>query len=74
MTEAIIAAKGRLAHAHLVDSNRQAPGMGHIDFEAIIAALKEIGYTGYLSGEMLPLPDDDAACKAFMQYVKKLVL
>jgi sugar phosphate isomerase/epimerase len=73
MTEPIYAAGDRLRHVHLVDSNRQAPGMGHIDFISIIAALKEIGYSGYLSGEMLPLPDDDVACRTFQRYMGDLL-
>ncbi len=71
--EAIHMANDRLRHFHLVDSNRLAPGMGHIDFKTIIAALKQIGYTGYLSGEMLPQPDDDTASRNFIEYVDKLL-
>lgn len=73
LTDAILVAGDRLHHVHLVDSNRLAPGQGHIDFDAIIAALRQIGYTGYLSGEMLPRPDDDTACKYFLAYVNGLL-
>jgi sugar phosphate isomerase/epimerase len=73
LTDAILTAGDRLHHVHLVDSNRQAPGQGHIDFEAIIATLKQIGYTGYLSGEMLPWPDDDTSSRNFIEYVSKLL-
>ena len=48
LADAILAAGERLYHVHLVDSNRLAPGMGHIDFAAIIAALRQTGYRGYL--------------------------
>lgn len=42
---------GRIAHIHLNDSNRGAPGTGHDDFSAIIAAIVETGYDGDLSVE-----------------------
>ncbi len=73
MTAPIRAAGARLAHVHLVDSNRQAPGMGHTRFEEIITALRQIGYTGYLSGEMLPLPSDDEASRQFITRVRELL-
>jgi sugar phosphate isomerase/epimerase len=43
-----------LNHVHLADSNRAAPGQGHIDFVPVLAALAEIDYAGYLSFELLP--------------------
>ncbi len=63
----------RLSHVHLVDSNRLAPGMGHIDFAPIIDTLRRIGYNGYLSGEFLPLPDDDTAARENIAYVRRLL-
>ncbi|HEX9114748.1 MAG TPA: sugar phosphate isomerase/epimerase family protein [Anaerolineae bacterium] len=63
----------RLSHVHLVDSNRCAPGMGHVDFRSIIAALRAIGYDGYLSGEFLPLPNDDFAAEKNIAYVRGLL-
>ena len=51
----------RLGHFHLVDSNRRAAGMGHVDFAEVAAALRDAGYDGWLSAEILPLPDDRAA-------------
>ena len=41
----------QLAHLHLVDSHRLAPGGGHIDFAPILSALRTIDYTGYVSFE-----------------------
>ncbi|HEV3385980.1 MAG TPA: sugar phosphate isomerase/epimerase family protein, partial [Gemmata sp.] len=52
-----------VGHIHFADSNRKAAGLGHTDFTTIIAALKEIGYEGYLSAEVYPLPDSDSAAK-----------
>jgi len=51
------AAGSSIGHVHLADSNRQAPGHGHLNVAGVLAALAEIGYRGYLSFEVLPLPD-----------------
>ena len=61
--EAIRATGARLGHFHIVDSNRRAGGMGHVDFAEVAAALHEIDYEGWLSAEILPLPDDRAAAE-----------
>jgi sugar phosphate isomerase/epimerase len=61
----------RIGHVHLADSNRRPAGLGHTDFRPIFAALKDIGYRGYVSAEALPYPDSEAAAeqtiKAFRQ-------
>ncbi|MGD0997582.1 MAG: sugar phosphate isomerase/epimerase family protein [Thermoleophilia bacterium] len=66
--DAIRATGARLGHFHLVDSNRRAAGMGHIDFDEVAAALADIGYDGWLSAEVLPLPDDRAAAEQARRY------
>ena len=50
-----------IGHVHFVDSNRRPVGAGHMNYGPMIAALRKIGYTGYLSAEALPWPDSDAA-------------
>jgi len=40
-----------LGHVHLSDSNRLAPGRGHVDFAAVLDALVATGYGGYLAME-----------------------
>ncbi|MCJ7708999.1 MAG: sugar phosphate isomerase/epimerase, partial [Anaerolineales bacterium] len=72
MTGPLIAAGNRLWHVHLVDSNRCAPGMGHTDFAPIVSALVAVGYSGYLSGEILPVPDDETAAAHWIQAVRRL--
>jgi sugar phosphate isomerase/epimerase len=47
-----------LSHVHLADSNRAAPGRGHLDFVPIMQALKDIDYGGYCSFELLPASAD----------------
>ncbi|MDX1927791.1 MAG: sugar phosphate isomerase/epimerase family protein [Pirellulaceae bacterium] len=46
-----------IGHVHFADSNRRAIGLGHTDAGAVIQALKSVGYSGYLSAEVFPLPD-----------------
>jgi sugar phosphate isomerase/epimerase len=43
-----------LLNIHFADSNRQAPGRGHIDLVPVMAALQACGYEHYLSAELLP--------------------
>lgn len=56
-----------VGHIHWADSNRRAIGMGHTQAEPIVDALKAIGYQGYLSAEIFPLPTADEAAAASMQ-------
>lgn len=62
----------RIGHIHLADSNRRAMGLGHTDMRPIVQALDEIGYSGYVSAEVFPLPDETTAAtqtmKAFKQW------
>ena len=71
LAEAIRAGKGHIGHVHFVDSNRQAVGLGHIDFAPIADALKETGYEGYVSAEAFPLPDSDTAAEKTIEAFKK---
>jgi 5-keto-L-gluconate epimerase len=71
ITAAFERAGDRLGHVHLVDSNRRAPSMGHIDFESILTTLCHMGYKGFLSGEFLPLPDDDTAAERNIAYLRQ---
>jgi sugar phosphate isomerase/epimerase len=62
-----------LGHVHLPDSNRQVPGHGHIDMKAILQALLETGFQGYLSFEVLPLPNPRQAAVDGMQTVQHIL-
>lgn len=59
--DALAEARPRLWHVHVADSNRRAPGAGHIQFGEIIARLRAIGYGETVSAEILPLPSFEAA-------------
>lgn len=62
-----------LWHVHVADSNRWAPGQGHLDFRSIVDTLVEMDYDDYLSGEMLPLPDPDTAARQTIEYMRQWV-
>ena len=64
---------GRLWHVHLGDSNRLAPGQGHIDFAGIASVLREGGYNGALSAELLPRPDPDAAAALTIAHMREFI-
>jgi sugar phosphate isomerase/epimerase len=63
----------RIGHVHFADSNRHAIGYGHSNAETAVAALNEIGYRGYLSAEILPLPDSMTAARQTIQSIRSLL-
>ena len=73
IAEGLRAMGDRLGHVHWADSNRQAMGFGNTDTWPILEALREIGYRGYLSAEIFPLPDADAAARQTMQSLRELL-
>ena len=58
-----------LKYIHLADSNRLAPGWGHINFAEIFDALVDIEYRGWLCAEILPAPTPDAAAAQAAKYL-----
>jgi sugar phosphate isomerase/epimerase len=60
-----------IGHVHFVDSNRRPAGCGHTDFVPIAAALRDIGYQGYLSAEALAYPDPVEAARTTMAAYRK---
>jgi len=70
--DSIIQAKDYITHVHFADSNRWAPGCGHLDFKKIIKTLKKIDYQGYVSAEILPLPNPDAAARITAETLNKI--
>jgi sugar phosphate isomerase/epimerase len=49
--QAITDTADTLGYVHLADSNRYQPGAGHLDFRPGLAALKRIGYDGFMTLE-----------------------
>lgn len=70
LAAAIRQGAGHIGHVHFVDSNRQATGLGHMDYAPIVAALKEIGFEGYLSAEAFPIPDSMTAAQKTIETFK----
>ncbi len=66
-----VMAAGKLFYAHLGDNNRLPPGQGLIDFPAILRTLREVEYEGWLSAELLPLPDLDTAAQLTAHSMRK---
>ena len=60
-----------VGHVHLADSNRWAAGYGHTDFAPVAAALREVGYDGYVSAEALPYPNPDDAARRTIEAFRK---
>lgn len=67
---AIREAGKHIGHVHFADSNRQAMGFGHTDSHRILAALREVHYSGYLSAEILPLPDPETAARQTISAIR----
>jgi protein FrlC len=65
-----------LGYVHLAELDRLAPGQGRCDFVGLVAALKEIGYDGYLSMEIgfnrRDVEADKVAREAY-EYMKPLI-
>lgn len=59
----------RVGHVHWADSNRRAMGLGHVNAGPIVASLRTIGYQGFLSAEVFPLP---TAADAARQTIENL--
>ncbi|NLZ51641.1 MAG: sugar phosphate isomerase/epimerase [Thermoanaerobacteraceae bacterium] len=73
LEESIKMAGATLGHVHFADSNRWYPGAGHLDFEAIIGALKAIKYNGYIAFECLPFPTQKEAAENSIEKIRSLV-
>jgi sugar phosphate isomerase/epimerase len=62
-----------IAYIHFADSNRLAPGMGHLNFPKLIRVLEALGYTGYITAEILPYPTPDKAAEQAARYLRALL-
>ncbi len=66
LAHAVREAGSLIGHVHFADSNRRAVGYGDTDVAPIVAALRQIGYSGYLSAEIFPIPDTLTAARQTM--------
>ena len=72
LAESLLRAGNQIGYIHLADSNRHAPGWGHIHFSAVLQALEQAGYDGPLGVEILPLPDPGRAATQAIDYLNSI--
>lgn len=60
-------------YIHFADSNRYAPGEGHIDFVALFDKLLSVNYQGWVCAEILPEPDPDTAARKAAEFLLPLI-
>jgi len=73
IAEAIARAGPRLWHLHVADSNRRAPGAGHLAFGTIIAQLRALDYGGVVSAEILQDPSFESAAAQTITLLRPLL-
>jgi sugar phosphate isomerase/epimerase len=60
------------AHFHANDWNLKGPGFGDVDFKPIAAALKEVGYQGFVSVEVFNFDEGaEAIAGRSLEYLKR---
>ena len=61
------------AHFHANDRNLKGPGFGDVDFKPIAAALKEVGYQGFVSVEVFNFDEGaEAIASRSLEYLKRV--
>src|SRR6266481_1623490 len=61
------------AYFHANDVNLKGPGFGDVDFKPIAAALKEVGYTGFVSVEVFKFEEGpETIASKSLDYLKKV--
>jgi sugar phosphate isomerase/epimerase len=74
VADSIRDAGAAVGHIHWVDSNRRAATLGHMDLSAVAKALKDIDFKGYVSAEVLPLPNSYEAARKTIESYRNLIL
>jgi 5-keto-L-gluconate epimerase len=59
-------------HFHVADSNRWYPGAGHLNFKSILGELFSSGYSGWVSGEFIPMPDAQTAAQKGITHLRQI--
>jgi len=61
------------AYFHANDKNDKGPGFGDVDYVPIVAALKEVGYSGYVSVEVFKFEEGpEAIATRSLEYLKRV--
>lgn len=63
-----------IRYIHFADSNRLAPGLGHLDFDEIMDGLKAIGYDDWVGLEILPGNDPERMAGRAINFIKPRVI
>ncbi len=67
------AARDAIGYIQVADSNRWAPGQGHLDFASVFAMLDRIAYGGDIGVEILPLPTPELAARQAIEYLRRFI-
>lgn len=60
-------------YIHFADSNRWAPGWGHLDFDQVFDSLRKAEFDGWSSIEILPVPNPDAAARQAVETILPMI-
>ena len=70
LRKSLIDNRSLIKYLHFADSNRYAPGMGHINYQEVFDVLIEMKYSGWLCMDILPMPTSDKAAQGAIRYLK----
>lgn len=71
--DVIRSARGHITHVQVNDPNRLGPGMGEVRYEPIVAALREVGWDGWLSVEAFDYrPGVEQVARQSIEYLKRV--
>lgn len=62
-----------VAHLHLADDNRRAPGTGHFDFRTFLNIFKDSGYHDFISIETIMKPSFEDVAKEASDFLKLII-
>ena len=67
--------RGEFAYFHANDRNLKGPGFGDVDFAPIAAALREVGYDGYVSVEVFKFEEGpEVIATKSIEYLKRVIV
>jgi sugar phosphate isomerase/epimerase len=66
-------AEGVLAHVHVCDGNRLAPGWGHLPLRDVLAVLLAVWYDGWVTVECLQHPSPEQAARQAAGHLRRLL-